>query len=139
MTTSPKRAPPRPPAHIQPYVDVLGVADAIRFLLAFGGAELYLTTTPKGRSRLAQMFGIEKAAAVAEAAEHMPRRVPTAKPWIAQVWHSEGKSVADICRTLHVSDVTVRGWLKRRLESAVEGSFEGRSDDRFDERQPRLI
>ena len=133
--TRPNRPCPRPPAHIQPYVDVLGVADAIRFLLAFGGAELYLTTTPKGRSKLAQMFGIEKAAAVARAAEHLPRRVPTAKPWIAQVWHWEGKSVADICRTLHVSDVTVRGWLKRRLEGAVEGALEGR----FDPRQPRWI
>lgn len=126
---------PRPPAHIQPYVDVLGVADTIRFLLAFGGAELYLTTTPKGRSRLAQMFGLEKAAAVARAAEHLPRRVPTAKPWIAQVWSAQDQSVADIARTLHVSDVTVRGWLKRRLEGAVEGALEGR----FDDRQPRLI
>ena len=135
MTNSPKHNYPRQPAHIQPYVAVLGIEDTIRFLLTFGGAELYLTTTPKGRSRLAQMFGVEKAAAVAQAAEHMPRRVPTAKPWIAQVWSAQGQSVAEVARTLHVSDVTVRGWLKRRLEGAVEGSFEGR----FDERQPRLI
>ena len=90
MTNSPKHNYPRQPAHIQPYVVVLGLEDTIRFLLAFGGAELYLTSTPKGRSKLAKMFGLAKAAAVAKAAEHMPRRVPTAKPWIAQVWAAQG-------------------------------------------------
>ena len=31
---------PRPPAHVQPYVDALGAATAVQFLLHFGGAEL---------------------------------------------------------------------------------------------------
>ena len=135
MTNSPKHNYPRQPAHIQPYVAVLGIEDTIRFLLAFGGAELYLTTTPKGRSKLALMFGLTKAAAIARAAEHMPRRVPTAKPWIALVWAAQGQSVADICRTLHVSDVTVRGWLKR----AVEGEFNPPANGPANDRQLRLF
>lgn len=126
MTNSPIPNLPRPPAHIQPYVAVLGIEDTIRFLLAFGGAELYLTTTPKGRSRLAQMFGLDKAAAIARAAEQMPRRVPTAKPWIAQVWSAQGLCVAEIARTLHVSDVSVRGWLKRGVDPGIQTGFEGR-------------
>lgn len=130
MTTSPIPNLPRPPAHIQPYVAVLGIEDTIRFLLAFGGAELYLTTTPKGRSRLAQMFGLDKAAAIARAAEHMPRRVPTAKPWIAQVSSAQGVSVAEIARFLHVSDVSVRGWLKRAVEGRVETPVQTRTDPR---------
>ena len=109
---------------------MLGVEDTIRFLLAFGGAELYLTTTPKGRSRLAQMFGLDKAAAIARAAEQMPRRVPTAKPWIAQVWAWQGQSVAEICRTLHVSDVTVRARLKRPVQSGVKGAVQSHTDAR---------
>lgn len=129
MTRRPRKLP-RPPAHIQRYVDVLGVPDTIRFLLAFGGAELYLTATPKGRSKLAGMFGVETAAAIARAAEHMPRRVPTAKPWIAQVWAADGLAIAEIARTLHVSDVTIRGWLKRHLEEAVEGVDTRLTDDR---------
>ena len=130
MTNSPKHNYPRQPAHIQPYVAVLGIEDTIRFLLAFGGAELYLTTTPKGRSKLALMFGLTKAAAIARAAEHMPRRVPTAKPWIAQVWAWQGQSVAEICRTLHVSDVTVRAWLKRPVQSGVKGAVQSHADAR---------
>jgi hypothetical protein len=102
---------PRPPAHVEPFVRVLGVDDAIRFLLLFGGAELYLPRSPKGRSRLAQIFGVEKAQALAVAAEHLPRRIPLAKPWIARVWSSRGLPVAEIARRMHTSDVTVRRYL----------------------------
>jgi hypothetical protein len=106
-----QRPEPRPPAQVEPYVRVLGIDDTIVFLLTFGGAELYLPRTPKGRSRLAELFGVEKAAALAEAAEFMPKRVPLAKPWIAKVWHARGLSQAEIARRLHVSDVTVRRYL----------------------------
>ena len=47
------------------------------------------------------------------AAVGLPRRVPTAKPWLASVMKSRGLSHAEIARRLHVSDVTVRGWLSR--------------------------
>lgn len=102
-----------PPAHIAPYVEVLGTDMAIEFLLTFGGAELYLAANPKGRSRLAQLVGRERASALAQAAEHLPRRVPTAKPWVAAVLKSKGLPVAEIARRLHVTDVTVRAWLKK--------------------------
>lgn len=136
MTERPDVAPksrpvPTPPAHVQAYVDVLGLDDAIRFLLTFGGSELYLTATPGGRSRLAQMFGLEKTAALARAAEHLKHRVPTAKPWIAQVWAARGQTTAEIARALHVTDVTVRAWLKRGVQVGVEP---GRDD-----RQMRLL
>ena len=113
---------PRPPAHVQPYVDVLGADGAISFLLTFGGAELYLATSPKGRSRLVQLVGLEKATELARAAEHLPRRVPTAKPWIAQVWKSRGLATAEIARRLHMSDVSVRGWLKRATQPEPDDS-----------------
>lgn len=105
---------PRPPAHVEPFVRVLGVDLAIRFLLRFGGAELYLSPTPKGRSDLAQEFGIEAAAQIAMAAEHLPRRVPLAKEWIAAVWSQQGLSTAEIARRLHVTDVTIRNWRARK-------------------------
>lgn len=109
----PKKFGPVPPAHIRPYVDVLGVEGAVAFFLEFGGAELYLTPTPKGRGRLAEFVGLEKAAKLAVASNRMPRRVPTSKPWIAAVMKSKGLSVAEIARKLHSSDVAVRGWLKK--------------------------
>lgn len=104
---------PKPPAHISTYVDVLGVEGAVEFLLEFGGAELYLTATPKGRNRLAKFVGVDKAIALAKASERMPKRIPTAKPWIAAVMKSKGLPTAEIARKLHVSDVSVRSWLKK--------------------------
>lgn len=104
---------PRPPAQVAPFVEVLGVDGAMSFLLTFGGAELYLARAPKGRSRVVQLLGADKARALAEMAElrSLPARVPTAKPWLARCLHSEGLAKAEIARRLHVTDVTVRKWL----------------------------
>lgn len=111
MTERPR---PTPPAHVYPYVEVLGIDGAIEFLMTFGGAELYMAAAPKGRSRLAKLVGIEKARELAAAADHLPRRVPTAKPWIAADLKWQGLSVAEIARRLHTSDVTVRSYLKKQ-------------------------
>lgn len=118
----------RPPAHIAPYVEALGRDLAIRFLLEFGGAELYIPAAPKGRSRLVEVIGREGALALAQIAHRLPKRVPTAKPWIALCLRAEGQSVAGIARQLHASDVSVRKWLKRLPVAAKE-----------DPRQMRLL
>lgn len=104
---------PRPPAQIQPYVDVLGAEGTVEFLLTFGGSELSLRNNPR-HGQLAKLVGQQKAAELAEAAAHLPRRVPLAKPWLAQQLREKGLSVAEIARTLHVSDVSVRAYLKSR-------------------------
>ncbi|RWR26825.1 helix-turn-helix domain-containing protein [Sinirhodobacter populi] len=122
------KADPRPPAHVAHYVEALGRDRAIRFLLEFGGAELYIATAPKGRSRLSEVIGLDGAAALAGIAHLLPKRVPTAKPWIAQCLRVDGLNVAAIARLLHVSDVSVRKWLKR----LPAGTFE-------DPRQMRLL
>jgi hypothetical protein len=98
---------------VQAYVDVLGVDGAVEFLLTFGGAELYVAANPKGRGKVERQFGAEKAAALAAIVDRLPRRVPTAKPWIAQVLRTQGLSVAEIARRLHATDVSVRGWLRK--------------------------
>ena len=113
MTADPGRLSPRPPAHVAPYVEVLGVDGAVKYLLAFGGAELYVASNPKGRGRVEKLFGPDRAAALAAIADRLPRRVPTAKPWIAQVLRAQGLPVAEIARRLHASDVSVRAWLRR--------------------------
>lgn len=105
---------PPPPANLEPYVRVLGVDLAIQFLSEFGGAELYLSRRPHASvpGRLAQLVGLDKARALAAAAERLPKRVPLGKRWIAQVLKSQGLSTAEIARRLKASDVAVRGWLK---------------------------
>lgn len=102
---------PRPPANVQPYADVLGLPDTIEFLLTFGGSEIYLTTDPKGKSRLEQEIGAERVIALAQSIPHMKTRVPLAKPWIARCMKSQGLSAAEIARRLHTTDFTVRSWL----------------------------
>lgn len=131
MNLARRAAPPTdalaPPAHLAAYVDALGVDGAIRFLLEFGGAEVWLGVAPGARSRVARLLGAERAAALA--ALPLPRRVPLGKPWIARVWRErDGLPVAEIARRLHASDVTVRGWLKTAGPATPA-----------DPRQPRLL
>lgn len=99
------------PAHLQPYVRILGQDLAVTFLLEFGGAELYLAINPKGRSKVAHVVGVENARKLANTPELLPRRVPTGKKWIAQVFYMQGLTVAEIARRLHSSDVSVRTWV----------------------------
>lgn len=121
---------PRPPAHIEPFIRVLGVEEGIRFLLRFGGAELYLTQTPNGRSALAQEFGLENAKLLAEVAEQLPRRIPIGKEWIANVWSEQGLSDADIARRLHVTDVTIRSWRRKAPFRGIRKAKAKAVDDR---------
>ncbi|MDX8354335.1 helix-turn-helix domain-containing protein [Cognatiyoonia sp. IB215182] len=104
----------RPIAQVEPFVRVLGVDLAIEFLLTFGGAQLTISRNPRPHSRLVKLVGIDKTIALAEACEHLPSRIPTAKPWIAAVWKSRGVPIDEIARRLHTSDVTVRTMLKKQ-------------------------
>jgi transposase-like protein len=121
---------PRPPAHIEPYVRILGVESTIEFLLTFGGAEIYLTSSPKRRARLVDMIGAEKAAELAEAISRLKVRVPTAKPWIACCMKTEGLSIAEIARRLHTADNTIRRWLFTGGQDAPAASGVGHIDPR---------
>lgn len=101
---------PRPPAHLQPYYEVLGLELTMAFLLQFGGAELYIPAESKGRSELAALIGDDLTRELAKRSERLPARVPIGKPWLADVFRCQGLSVAQIARKLHVSDVAVRRW-----------------------------
>ena len=103
---------PRPPAHLEAYVTALGAELAVRFFLAFGGADLYVAKTPKGAAKAIEVIGIEGMRALADVKDRLPARVPTAKPWIAKyLFTVEGLSKADICRRLHASMTSVTRWI----------------------------
>ena len=107
------RPMPRPTAQVQPYVDVLGVELTMLFLLQFGGAELYLSVDPKGRSAVETLLGYHKLKELAARPSlTMQRRIPLAKRWLAAMLHWQGNSAAHIARTLRVTDSSVRRWLK---------------------------
>lgn len=104
---------PRPTAQVQLFVDALGIDGAIDFLLAFGGAELYLPQNPRPDSKLVEVVGIDAARRLGAMAQNVmvPDRIPTAKPWIARVLFAKGLPKAEIARKLHVADLTVRRWI----------------------------
>lgn len=102
---------PRPPAHVQPYVDALGPERALAFLLHFGGADLYIPARPTGRSELVEVIGLDGAQALFAVRDRLQYRVPTAKPWIAQMLKEKGLSKADIARKMHATVPTVTRWL----------------------------
>ena len=104
-------APP-PPAQIASFVQVLGIEGAVRFLLAYGGADLVFARNPSDGSDLVRMIGRDAVITLAEI-PRLPRRIPLAKPWLAAHFHAQGHSVAQIARTLRVSDTAVRGYLRR--------------------------
>ena len=105
---------PRPPAHVQPYVDALGPEVAVRFFLRFGGTDFYVPRDPKGGSDMAEVLGMPAARALSALAQRtvLPRRVPIPKPWIARyLKFTAGVTRAEICRILHASDTAVGRWL----------------------------
>ena len=109
----PARPIPRPTAQVAPYFEVLGPELTVEFLLQFGGAELHFSNDPKGRSAVEKLIGSDKAKALAASpSRSLQRRVPLAKQWLARMLHWQGRSAADIARTLRATDVSVRGWLK---------------------------
>jgi len=107
---------PVPTAQVAPFVQVLGLEGAIRFILAFGGAELYIGKNPRDTNELVQMFGREAVEALANLAT-LPRRIPLAKPWLAAHFYAQGLSIAQIARKLRISDITVRTYLRREAEN----------------------
>jgi hypothetical protein len=110
MMTDPIIRTPKPTAQVEPYVEVLGVDGAIEFLLAFGGAEISLSTAPTAQSKVLQLVGRKRAIKLAQTGG-LPRRVPTARQWLVAALYAKGLPKAEIARKLHVTDVTVRKWL----------------------------
>ncbi|WP_240335583.1 terminase gpP N-terminus-related DNA-binding protein [Pseudotabrizicola algicola] len=86
----------------------------VRFLLAFGGAEMAVPDSPNGRSAHEALIGSEAAARLSAAKDKLQRRVPLAKAWLAAMLYWQGHSTAHIARTLRVSDTSVRNMLKDR-------------------------
>jgi hypothetical protein len=103
------------PPHVAPYVEALGRDGAERCFLMFGGSEIWIEGA-SGQSKLAVAFGIDAVRALAERLGAAKVRVPTAKAWLAHVMRARGLPVAEIARSLHTTDVTVRRYLSQPID-----------------------
>lgn len=102
----------RVPAQVEPYVDALGEEDALRFLMEFGGSEVYISARPRKDSPVVKLVGMDKAKALHREAYRLQSRVPLASKWIAQVlYHEKCLPKAKIARMLRTTDVTVRRYV----------------------------
>jgi hypothetical protein len=108
------RPMPRPPANVAPYVAALGPDAAVRFLLAFGGAEFYFAARPGPDNAAVDVIGIDGVRALAAFSDklHQRQRVPLANRWLAKMLAWQGHSIAEIARRLRASDSTVRKWVR---------------------------
>ncbi|MGR3481654.1 helix-turn-helix domain-containing protein [Salipiger marinus] len=121
---------PRPPAHVAPYVEVLGHDLTVAFLLEFGGARLYWARDPKGRSEAEALIGPEKLRDLGRVWGGEVSRVPTARVWLAHALHAWGLPVNQIARRLHVTDVAVGKYLRRAPDNSSAPQPQRRGDDR---------
>lgn len=99
------------PSSAETFIRVLGEDLAAEVFLAEGGAEVWLGNGASGRSRLAERIGADGIAALGEALGQVKVRVPTARPWLAARLRRKGLPVAEIARSLHAADTSVRRWL----------------------------
>lgn len=113
---------PRPPAHIEPYVDVLGHEVAICFLLSFVESALYFAKSAGGRSEAEALLGKTKLDALSDRlGAKLTVRIPMGNPWIIATLHARGLPANEIARTVRVSIPTVYKWLKHARQRAEEG------------------
>ena len=114
------------PLAVQKYVEVLGPDLAVKVFLACGGSVVYLADNPQARSMLSKILTADQIRILRQKVVRNDFwvRVPTAKPFCAIHMRSRGVPVAEIARTLHVADWTVRRWTARDLSWADEPSTE---------------
>lgn len=106
--------PMRIPANLVPFINTLGIDKGIEFILRFGGSAMYFPKKPQdGRSMASSLLTAEEIIALSQAVDRDYLRVPVGKKFIAQYLHSQNVSVGEIARRLHMTDVTIRGWLKK--------------------------
>lgn len=105
--------PMKVPANLAPFINTLGFDKGIEFLLRFGGGAMYLPKKPQdGRSMASSLLTAEEIIALSQAIDRDYLRIPVGKKFIAQYLRSQNVSVGEIARRLHMTDVTIRGYLK---------------------------
>ncbi|HSI41783.1 MAG TPA: hypothetical protein VLA00_14665 [Xanthobacteraceae bacterium] len=102
------------PPEIAPYIRALGPDRTGDLITALGGSMLYFARKASSRSTAAAIVGADGVQALSREFGTGMFRVPIARAWLVCHLFGRGVSVQEIARRLHMTDVTVRKYLKRR-------------------------
>jgi hypothetical protein len=130
MTGTPAIRYPRHPANLDPYVEILGPALTVQFLLTFGGCTLYFPNDPRGRSEAEALIGPERLRALGQRLPSDRQRIPTSRAWVAHALRAEGRPVSEIARLSGRSDVQVRSYLRNSPHGASHPAEAAPDEDR---------
>lgn len=129
MTQTPAIRYPRHPANLDVFVETLGPALTVEFLLKFGGCTLYFPNDPKGKSEAEALIGASRLKALGARLSSNRSRIPTARCWVAHALRAEGRSIAEIARRTGRTDVAVRNYLKGSPHGASHPAEAPEDDD----------
>ncbi len=99
---------------VPPIVEAIGIDATAELLLSVGGSQVYISVRSNG-GLVEQAIGEAAANALGRALGYGSLRLPTARPFLAKVLRGRGLGTAEIARTLHTSDTSVRGYLRDKV------------------------
>jgi hypothetical protein len=110
-------------AHVEPFVNALGMQDACTFLLAFGGTEVYLSDRPRGNGMIARSVGTVILEKLSNSdLPKGPISVPMGNAFIVRYLRSQGMGLSEIARKARLTTASVQNYLQtdacRRAKSA---------------------
>lgn len=109
------------PANVQLFVDIIGLNDAVKLLLACGGSTIYFGRRPNG-GLVEQAIGEAAARQIGRELGGMQYKVPLSPRFLARFLRSQGDSTAKIARTLRMSEGTARQHLQHDLSNRARRS-----------------
>lgn len=90
----------------------------VQLLMQFGGAEYYFRRKPTDNNEMVQLIGRELTIKLAQAT-NIPRRIPLAKPRLAQYFRAHGETIIVIARKLKSTETSVSKWINDAQQDQV--------------------
>ena len=104
----------RIPAHVEPYVEVMGLDRAVTFLSEYGGTQWYVPSkgrVPMTRSEPARFLTDSECCAFGDMLGGERMTLPYPANFLAQFHRSRGRSYSEIARLVKRTTRTVRKYL----------------------------
>jgi hypothetical protein len=114
---------PKPPAQVEPYIEVIGHDAALALVETFGGVRVYIPKDPPADSPVVKAIGMEAAVRLGRALGGESPRIPVARAWLVAHYASLKWPVPRIARQLRIADFSVRRILGRTVDDRQSSLF----------------